>query len=694
MPSDDERRSRSPRRCRRGSSRPRQPRSCRSARIAALDGELNAFLRVARDEALAQARAIDQKRARGEALGPLAGVPIAIKDAICTRGVESTAGSKILAGYVPPYDATVVARLRAADAVLLGKTNMDEFAMGSSNENSAFGPTRNPWDLDAHAGRLVRRAAPPRSRRGWCRARSAATRAARSASPPRSPAPSASSRRTAASRATASSRSRRASTRSAPSRPTCAARRACSRSSPATTRATRRRSTRRSQDYEAACGAERRGPAHRRARRVLRRGLDPEVSRERPRGDRGPARPRAASVRAGEARRTRSSPSRPTTSSRRPRRRATSRASTASATACASTAPTRDLRAMYGATRDAGFGAEVKRRILLGTFVLSAGYYDAYYLKAQKVRTLIRRDFERGLRRGRRHLLPGVADPGVPPRREGGRPARDVPERRLHAAREPGRHPGDQRPVRAGTERPARGPADDGASARRGDDARRRGGLGGALSGPRSAAGARRAYGLTVRVVALDEATAPRVAALFEACGSACFCRYWHFEGKKNDWLERCARGRTRTATSSWRSCEAAPSKARGLLAMDGATRHRLDEARAARAAPQAAAPGSLPSARPGAGRGRLEHRLPAGAARPAAPRRRAGPRGREPGARARLGRSGGARRRGLSARRDGRRAPLHDEEAWVGTQRLFESCGFVRVAGEPAYPVMRKLLE
>ena len=117
------------------------------ARIAALDGEVNAFLRVARDEALAQARAIDQKRARGEALGRLAGVPIAIKDAICTRGIESTSGSKILSGYVPPYDATVISRLRAADAVIIGKTNMDEFAMGSSSENSAFGPTRNPWDL-------------------------------------------------------------------------------------------------------------------------------------------------------------------------------------------------------------------------------------------------------------------------------------------------------------------------------------------------------------------------------------------------------------------------------------------------------------------------------------------------------------------------------------------------------------------
>src|SRR3984957_9863274 len=115
--------------------------------IAKFDGQLNAFLQAPREEALAQARAVDAKRARGEALGPLAGVPVAIKDAICVRGVVTTAASKILAGYEPPYDATVIERLRAADAVILGKTNMDEFAMGSSSENSAYGPTRNPWDL-------------------------------------------------------------------------------------------------------------------------------------------------------------------------------------------------------------------------------------------------------------------------------------------------------------------------------------------------------------------------------------------------------------------------------------------------------------------------------------------------------------------------------------------------------------------
>ncbi|HEX6497746.1 MAG TPA: Asp-tRNA(Asn)/Glu-tRNA(Gln) amidotransferase subunit GatA [Micromonosporaceae bacterium] len=115
-------------------------------RIAAVDPEIHAFLHVDADGALSAARAVDAARAAGEQLRPLAGVPIAIKDVLTTRGVPTTCGSKILEGWVPPYDATVVRRLREAGLILLGKTNMDEFAMGSSTEYSAFGPTRNPWD--------------------------------------------------------------------------------------------------------------------------------------------------------------------------------------------------------------------------------------------------------------------------------------------------------------------------------------------------------------------------------------------------------------------------------------------------------------------------------------------------------------------------------------------------------------------
>jgi aspartyl-tRNA(Asn)/glutamyl-tRNA(Gln) amidotransferase subunit A len=116
-------------------------------RIAAVDGDVHAFLHVAREQALIDAAAVDAARAAGEPLHPLAGVPIAVKDVMATRGMPTTCGSAILQGWVPPYDATVVSRLREARLVLLGKTNMDEFAMGSSTEHSAYGATHNPWDL-------------------------------------------------------------------------------------------------------------------------------------------------------------------------------------------------------------------------------------------------------------------------------------------------------------------------------------------------------------------------------------------------------------------------------------------------------------------------------------------------------------------------------------------------------------------
>ena len=120
-------------------------------RIAAVDGDVHAFLHVSAD-ALDSAAAVDADRAAGTPLGELAGVPIAIKDVLCTLDMPSTSGSRILEGWVPPYDATVVARLREARLIPLGKTNMDEFAMGSSTEHSAYGPTKNPWALDRIPG--------------------------------------------------------------------------------------------------------------------------------------------------------------------------------------------------------------------------------------------------------------------------------------------------------------------------------------------------------------------------------------------------------------------------------------------------------------------------------------------------------------------------------------------------------------
>ncbi|WP_371479438.1 Asp-tRNA(Asn)/Glu-tRNA(Gln) amidotransferase subunit GatA [Kitasatospora sp. NBC_00315] len=121
-------------------------------RIDAVDKKVNAFLHVDTEGALSAARAVDAKRAKGEELGPLAGVPLALKDVFTTKGIPTTAGSKILEGWLPPYDATLTGRLKDAGVVILGKTNMDEFAMGSSTENSAYGPTGNPWDLSRIPG--------------------------------------------------------------------------------------------------------------------------------------------------------------------------------------------------------------------------------------------------------------------------------------------------------------------------------------------------------------------------------------------------------------------------------------------------------------------------------------------------------------------------------------------------------------
>ena len=358
-------------------------------RIAATDGELGCFLALSRERALAQAEQVDADVRAGKAVGPLAGVPVAVKDVLATKGVETTAGSKILAGWHPPYDATVVAKLEAAGAVILGKLNCDEFAMGSSNENSAYKPVRNPRALDRVPGGSSGGSAAAVAA-GQCVA-SLGTDTGGSVRQPASfcgvvgvlPSYGRVSRYGLIAFASSLDRVGPV-TRSIADAATMMevlagpdAMDATAVSEPVPS-------------YTAELAKPVAGLRIGVPQEYLGEGLDPEV--------RGVVERALDDLRAAGC--TVHPISLPHTRHAVPTYYVLA---TAEASANLSrmdgvrfglrAAEANTLSSMYRRTRDEGFGPEVKRRILLGTYVLSAGYYDAYYRKAQQVRTLLTRDF-------------------------------------------------------------------------------------------------------------------------------------------------------------------------------------------------------------------------------------------------------------------------------------------------------------
>ncbi len=358
-------------------------------RIAAQDGELGCYLALSRERALAQAENVDAAVQAGKPLGALAGVPVAIKDVLATKGVETTSGSKILAGWHPPYDATAVAKLEAAGAVVLGKLNCDEFAMGSSNENSAYKPVRNPRALDRVPGGSSGGSAAAVAA-GLCVA-SLGTDTGGSIRQPAAfcgvvgvlPTYGRVSRYGLI--AFGSSLDRVGPlTRSVEDAAVMMEVLAGPDPMDATTSATPVPS------YTAELGKGVAGLRIGVPEEYFGEGLDPEI--------------RAAVERALDGLRaagcTIHKVSLPHTKYAVPTYYVIATAEASSNLSRLDgvrfglrAAGANTLSSMFRETRDEGFGAEVKRRILLGTYVLSAGYYDAYYRKGQQVRTLLTQDF-------------------------------------------------------------------------------------------------------------------------------------------------------------------------------------------------------------------------------------------------------------------------------------------------------------
>jgi aspartyl-tRNA(Asn)/glutamyl-tRNA(Gln) amidotransferase subunit A len=360
-------------------------------RIAAVERGVDAFLSVLPERALERARALDRTLAAGTSAPPLAGVPVGVKDLLHLEGVPTTCGSRILEGYRPPFTATAVSRLEAAGAVVVGKTNMDEFAMGSSTERSAYKPTRNPWD----GGRVP----------GGSSGGSAAAVAAGMASIALGSDTGGSIRQPAAfcgvaglkpsygrvSRyglvAFASSLDQIGPFARTVEDLALVASVVCGHDPLDATSAAAA-----VPDFTAALESDLAGLRVGVPRAFLARGVEAETMA---RFEEALAVLAAAGARVVEV----TLPSLP--------HAVATYYLVATAEASSNLARydgvryglraegASELRALYGRTRDSGFGPEVKRRIILGTFALSSGYYDAYYLRAQKVRTLVRLDFER-----------------------------------------------------------------------------------------------------------------------------------------------------------------------------------------------------------------------------------------------------------------------------------------------------------
>jgi aspartyl-tRNA(Asn)/glutamyl-tRNA(Gln) amidotransferase subunit A len=372
---------------------------CRDAltRIAALDPTLRAFNTVVGERAMARAQMIDAHRDQWHD-APLAGVPIAIKDNICTAGVLTTASSRMLEAYVPPYDATVVARIEAAGAVIVGKTNCDEFAMGSSNETSAFGPVRNPWAHDrvpggtsgGSAAAVAARLTPaalgsdtggsirqPAAMCGVVGVKPTYGRVSRygliaHASSLDQIGPIA---RTAADAALLLS-------------VLCGV-------DPADATSAREAVP----DFTAGLDGDARGLRIGVPRELVADGVDGEVAAAFHAAldvlaARGATVVDVALPHAKHAIPVYYLVATAEASSNLARYDGVRYGFRAARGTAGPGVPDDDIREMYRRTRAHGFGPEVKRRIMLGTYVLSAGYYDAYYVKAQQVRTLIGRDYD------------------------------------------------------------------------------------------------------------------------------------------------------------------------------------------------------------------------------------------------------------------------------------------------------------